>query len=973
MPPPEETTKETAKPAFQRPGKLWVDYDAYGEEMAPNARIWKKYVKESDDADKELVDVWNKTLDVILIFAALFSGISTAFVLESSKDLKPDYTQSSAQTLLLVSQSLSAIASGSPINDSTATSGTPAFKPSSSAVVVNALLFMSLSLSVAVSLIAILAKEWCYSFMAGRVGSMLKQGRLRQQRWDGIEQWKMREILNVLPLLMHTALLLFAVGLSVYLWDINVAVALPVVITTCLAVLFYMITASLPLFFRFCPYTTALVRLLYPHWIAMLERRGTKNLMKTLVTILAWISHWINRLKQVFRARKFTHKDRSLVVDDVEAAKSYHHGSSHFSFYRHFHTAENVVDNWVELMRGMLLTDRSQLVESKTPMDTLTSSMINWMIAHCEDSRSVDMALQALAGAEPCLPRQPLWECGAIQLVSQRLGACQSTLLSRRAGGQRSTHDSLIDDASLYSRSLNFLTTYTQGEGFELKRMDSPSFALKGTREPVRGLQEATLDVHKCLILGSHFILNHCWDETTPRYEIAAFELGGIPVEADRDSWNFMNQYRHQRTRQWQLMKLITTGEAANLPLSVLVALTNGITKSYLYEPSQSPALLVDLLQASTQPEKPALRHAIAIGLVVATFASHDYPGVAEGSSHTPDTRLRRAKEVYHALVSREMDRGDTETLLLFGLLTLLTNQESESGWKLNEDEIRSVSDVLNHQISLGVGNWITYHHAGRDIIPTLPITFGHTQHLTQVLMGWLSEASEETDSQSEASSPATSCLNALLRYRFCSCFGEHIVVPLAEHFTSAQSVKVKKLCLRGLQYSLTGTGRQQEASFNQLVQTSLLEQLIELTASANQKIAPYCMHFLWVVANELVTNASKSDVDPHPAVPFLLQSFRSKFAVNPTGNGFPASMGDTGLAELWLSNLTAMCRSDPQNVLNSEILKQMIEFYEQDDHRDAKPRITDLPAPFDHSWTWLTILQQLEILNVSEDSEEET
>jgi hypothetical protein len=65
---------------------------------------------------------------------------------------------------------------------------------------------MSLSLSVAVALIAIVAKDWCYQFMSGRNGQILLQGRRRQLRWEGIEKWKMQEILYILPLMMHAAL-----------------------------------------------------------------------------------------------------------------------------------------------------------------------------------------------------------------------------------------------------------------------------------------------------------------------------------------------------------------------------------------------------------------------------------------------------------------------------------------------------------------------------------------------------------------------------------------------------------------------------------------------------------------------------------------------------------------------------------------------------------------------------------------------
>ncbi|KAG9086290.1 hypothetical protein FRC06_003163 [Ceratobasidium sp. 370] len=57
-------------------------------------------------------------------------------------------------------------------------------------------------------------------------------------------------------------------------------------------------------------------------------------------------------------------------------------------------------------------------------MDTVTSQMLAWLIANCEDSRSVDTALQAIAGAHSDLPHGPLVECGTLDLVRPRLEAC---------------------------------------------------------------------------------------------------------------------------------------------------------------------------------------------------------------------------------------------------------------------------------------------------------------------------------------------------------------------------------------------------------------------------------------------------------------------------------------------------------------------------------------------------------------------
>jgi hypothetical protein len=73
--------------------------DRYGEEAGKNARVWKVYRDKVNERDADLLDGWNKTLDILLLFvstasaslftlteelqAGLFSAVSTAFVIES--------------------------------------------------------------------------------------------------------------------------------------------------------------------------------------------------------------------------------------------------------------------------------------------------------------------------------------------------------------------------------------------------------------------------------------------------------------------------------------------------------------------------------------------------------------------------------------------------------------------------------------------------------------------------------------------------------------------------------------------------------------------------------------------------------------------------------------------------------------------------------------------------------------------------
>ncbi|CAE6478443.1 unnamed protein product, partial [Rhizoctonia solani] len=89
-----------AKPQPSYPVDPPQEFDEPGKELDADAQVWKTYVRETDQVDGELVDGWNKSMDVILIFAALFSAISTAFVIESYKNLKQDSADLSAQTLL---------------------------------------------------------------------------------------------------------------------------------------------------------------------------------------------------------------------------------------------------------------------------------------------------------------------------------------------------------------------------------------------------------------------------------------------------------------------------------------------------------------------------------------------------------------------------------------------------------------------------------------------------------------------------------------------------------------------------------------------------------------------------------------------------------------------------------------------------------------------------------------------------------
>ncbi|KAF8601345.1 hypothetical protein BDV93DRAFT_558433 [Ceratobasidium sp. AG-I] len=130
---------------------------------------------------------------------------------------------------------------------------------------------------------------------------------------------------------MHLALFLFAGGLCVYLWDIHIGVAVPVVLLTSITVLIYIAVLVLPLIYDYCPYATALSKLIKPYpgtWSRQRDRQPDNNVSS-----------------------------------------------------------------------------------DKVPMDATTSRTLAWMISNSEVPKSVDHAVQAIAGTSFEMPNEALWEC----------------------------------------------------------------------------------------------------------------------------------------------------------------------------------------------------------------------------------------------------------------------------------------------------------------------------------------------------------------------------------------------------------------------------------------------------------------------------------------------------------------------------------------------------------------------------------
>ena len=48
------------------------------------------------------------------------------------------------------------------------------------------------------------------------------------QRFDGMKQYKMAQVISATPILLHASLMCFSIGLVDFLWTLNQIVAIPV-------------------------------------------------------------------------------------------------------------------------------------------------------------------------------------------------------------------------------------------------------------------------------------------------------------------------------------------------------------------------------------------------------------------------------------------------------------------------------------------------------------------------------------------------------------------------------------------------------------------------------------------------------------------------------------------------------------------------------------------------------------------------
>ena len=183
--------------------------------------------------------------------AGLFSAVLTAFIIEGRKDLREDYSKTSADLLrTLVSQSQNT--PSAPVLST--------FVPPRKALRVNSVWFASLSCSLISALAAMLGKQWVRQYTNNLLsgGAYLIRARRHQYALEATERWRMSGVIHAIPIFIHLALFLFFIGLFISLWGDDAALVGTVFSISLTGLLLYLILTILPGFFPDCPFGTPL-------------------------------------------------------------------------------------------------------------------------------------------------------------------------------------------------------------------------------------------------------------------------------------------------------------------------------------------------------------------------------------------------------------------------------------------------------------------------------------------------------------------------------------------------------------------------------------------------------------------------------------------------------------------------------------------------------------------------------------------
>ncbi|KAL1712190.1 hypothetical protein EV715DRAFT_214145 [Schizophyllum commune] len=268
--------------------------DALYEELGDEARIWRVMLDEGRANDAAMLQRFRDHLDVDLVFAGLFSAVLTTFVVQTSQT--PPKTGDTTVALLLEIIAIQRAWANNPRVDDVASFSLTPPSPSPSPWI-NRCWYLSLIFSLLAAFGAVVVRQWLQEYESEIPGPSKRRALVRHYRRVGLENYKVHLIVPILPILLHVSLLLFFIGLTLYVRQFDRSMSNGIIALTVMIYLVYLATNLMPIFHPQCPYRSplstgaiwvkALVSLLH----GLSGRHFTTKLPRTPYTLrLCWMA-----------------------------------------------------------------------------------------------------------------------------------------------------------------------------------------------------------------------------------------------------------------------------------------------------------------------------------------------------------------------------------------------------------------------------------------------------------------------------------------------------------------------------------------------------------------------------------------------------------------------------------------------------------------------------------------------------------
>ena len=304
--------------------------------------------------------------------------------------LEPDPNDTTAVYLraILLTLNQSAISGELPVPP------TPWSGPAREIVITTNLLYASLLISLLAAFVAMLGKQWLNRYLRDIGGSISERCGDRQRKRNGIEKWPFEMFVESLPVMLQIALLLLAVGLSRYMWTINISVGLTILGLTAFGFAFFTLIVVTGTSSYECPFQT-------PASLA-LRALGVHRTFGRLASSLP-LPRIRRRLRNFgrslgylyFRMRALVLRIKAIISRALRQYEPLVHGSRELGMLPHGmlpgHLVGPVYTSQLWTL-GPILKEQNLLLPRRT--NRADARCINWIFDRITDPEAMDSALR---------------------------------------------------------------------------------------------------------------------------------------------------------------------------------------------------------------------------------------------------------------------------------------------------------------------------------------------------------------------------------------------------------------------------------------------------------------------------------------------------------------------------------------------------------------------------------------------------